>query len=52
MSTVLPIVVPGNLGNIAGPASDGVLIGKLTAANPTKVLLKAQAAAGLCNASE
>ena len=40
--------VPGNLGNIAGPASDGVLVGQLTATDPAMVLLKTQAQACLC----
>jgi len=41
------ISVPGNLGNNAGPASDGVLYGQLTPTNPSKVLLKSLATAGL-----
>jgi hypothetical protein len=40
--------VPGNLGNIAGPNSDGVLVGQLTATDPDTVLLKTQAQACLC----
>ena len=38
--TILPMSVEGNLGNIAGAGSDGVLRGALTATNPTKVFLK------------
>jgi hypothetical protein len=44
----IPISVPGNLGNIEGAASDGVLAGQLTPANPGKVLLKTHAQAVLC----
>ena len=40
--------IPGNLGTDAGPASDGVLIGQLTATNPSKALLKSHATACLC----
>lgn len=47
MSSFQPFVA-GNLGNIAGPGSDGVLVGKLTAANPTAILLKAAKANALC----
>ena len=47
MST-LSISVPGNLGNIVGAGADGVLAGQMTADDPSKVLLKAAAAAGLC----
>ena len=44
----LDLTVIGNLGNIEGPASDGVLIGEITPANPTKVLLKSLTTLGLC----
>jgi hypothetical protein len=43
----LEFTVPGDLGNIAGPASDGVLVGQLTAADPSSVLLKSLATTGL-----
>ena len=43
----LTFSVPGNLGIDAGPASDGVLIGQVAPADPTKVLLKSQVAAAL-----
>lgn len=45
---LLPIHVAGNLGNIAGPASDGVLLGQLTATAVAKAILKGQAFAALC----
>ena len=44
----LELTVPGNLGNIEGPASDGVLIGQISPANPTKVLLKSLTTLGFC----
>lgn len=48
MTLLMSLAVPGNLGNIVGPNADGVLAGKLTAKDPTKVLLKSRAVAGLC----
>jgi len=48
MSHTMDYFIGGNLGNIAGPESDGVLIGQMTATDPTKVLLKAKAERGLC----
>jgi hypothetical protein len=41
------LAVPGAIGTNKGPASDGVLIGQLTATNPTKALLKSGYAAAL-----
>lgn len=45
MAESLTLVVPGNLGTNAGAGSDGVLIGQLTATNPTKAFLEGKAAA-------
>jgi hypothetical protein len=39
---------PGTLGTNQGPSADGVLIGALTPIAPTKAILAAHAAAGLC----
>ena len=46
MGTSMDFHAGGTLGNIAGAASDGALVGQLTAADPTKVLLKALAERG------
>jgi len=48
MPQLLSFFQPGNLGNIVGAGSDGVLGGILTPVAPDKFLLKGQAAAGLC----
>jgi hypothetical protein len=45
-SITLPVI--GNLGNIEGPATDGVLIGQLTATDPETVLVKVSLSSGLC----
>ena len=47
MAQSISFSVPTALGNIAGPATDGVLAGQLTAADPTKVLLKGLASTAL-----
>ena len=45
---MIPMSIPGAIGTDAGAASDGVLIGQLTATNPSKALLKSHSAACLC----
>jgi len=45
MGRSLTLPLPGTLGNIAGVGSDGVLLGAIAWANPTKSLLKQVAAA-------
>ena len=45
---LLPIGAPGTLGSNVGAGSDGVLLGAITVANPTKGLLKSLSSAGLC----
>jgi hypothetical protein len=45
---LLPFTVTGNLGNIEGDAADGVLIGTLTAADPTVGTLETRRTAALC----
>lgn len=40
MNQLVSLPLPGTLGNVAGPGSDGVHVGVLTFADPTKVLLK------------
>lgn len=52
MPQLIPISVPGTLGNVVGAGSDGVLHGILTDADPTYGLLKSQAVAGLCFADD
>jgi len=47
MSETLSFPVAATLGNITGPASDGVLIGQLTATDPDTVLLKGLASTAL-----
>ena len=48
----LSLCVPGNLGNIAGRESDGVLIGALTATVPDSALLAANKAFPFCYADD
>lgn len=45
MPQIISLPLLGTLGNITGAASDGVHVGALTMANPSKVLLKSLAAA-------
>ena len=45
MTALLSLPMPGTLGNIVGGGSDGVIIGQITPADPTKALLKRVAAA-------
>lgn len=40
--------VPGNLGNVAGPSTDGVLLGQMTPTNPSAALLKSYTQPVLC----
>jgi len=48
MSLQLAAHVAGNLGTNAGAGSDGVLLGSITPADPTKALLRSKAKAPLC----
>jgi len=48
MARTMDVFVGGNLGNIAGAATDGVLLGQLTATDPDKVLHCANAERGHC----
>lgn len=49
MTQSISLPLPGTLGNVVGGGSDGVLLGALTFADPTKALLKSVAAASpLC----
>ena len=48
MTQSVTLCVPGTLGNITGPNSDGVLIGSLTATDPTVALVKGSNEDVLC----
>ncbi len=48
MSQTMSVTIPGALGTNAGADNDGVLFGQLTAADPTKAILEANAEVGLC----
>ncbi len=52
MAEMFTLPVAGTLGTNTGAGSDGVQIGALTAANPSKALLKGHALAGLCRADD
>lgn len=45
---MIPMSIPGAIGTNAGADSDGVLIGQMTATDPSKALLKSHAVACLC----
>ena len=49
---LLPFTVPGDLGNIAGDAADGVLIGTMTGAALTVGTLETRRTAALCIADD
>ena len=48
MAQTMTMSIPGTLGTNAGDDSDGVLFGQLTATDPTKAILEANAETGLC----
>jgi hypothetical protein len=48
MTQLISLPVAGTLGSNGGAGSDGVLVGQIAAASPTKAILKSLAAAGLC----